>query len=588
MCPCVQSIFRKSIVGRGIHSLFLPPEGSMAFNPKHKSHVILEGRDRAPARSYLKGIGFSEADLARPIVGIANTWIETMPCNFHLRELAVKVKEGVRAAGGTPMEFNTVAISDGITMGTEGMKASLVSREIVADSIELVARGYMFDAVVALVGCDKTIPGAAMGLIRLDIPSLVLYGGSIAPGRHKGKDVTIQDVFEAVGANAAGRMTDAELLEIENVACPGAGACGGQYTANTMATVLEFIGLSPFGSSSVPATDPRKDKVSFECGKLIMDILRRGTRPSDVLTPKAFENAIASVAATGGSTNAVLHLLAMAQEAGIPLGIDDFDRISSRTPLLADLKPGGKYVAVDVDKAGGVPLIAKFLVDGGYVDPTQKNVDGQTLGDASKPAVETPGQDVIHSLANPIKKTGGLVILRGNLAPEGCVVKVAGHERLSHRGPARVFDREEDAMKAVTERHIQAGDVLVIRYEGPRGGPGMREMLGVTAAVVGAGFGDSVALLTDGRCSGATRGLMAGHVAPEAARRGPIAAVQEGDMIVFDIQNRRLEVEISAETIEQRLASWKEPKPRYTSGVFAKYAALVSSAAEGAITRPVL
>jgi dihydroxy-acid dehydratase len=560
----------------------------MAFNPKHKSHVILEGRDRAPARSYLKGIGFTEADLARPIVGIANTWIETMPCNFHLRELAVKVKEGVRAAGGTPMEFNTVAISDGITMGTEGMKASLVSREIVADSIELVGRGYMFDAVVALVGCDKTIPGAAMGLIRLDVPSLVLYGGSIAPGRHKGKDVTIQDVFEAVGANAAGRMSDAELLEIENVACPGAGACGGQYTANTMATVLEFIGLSPFGSSSVPATDPRKDKVSFECGKLIMDILRRGTRPSDVLTTKAFENAIASVAATGGSTNAVLHLLAMAREAGIPLSIDDFDRISSRTPLLADLKPGGKYVAVDVDKAGGVPLIAKFLVDGGYVDPTQMNVDGQSLGDAAKPAVETPGQDVIHSLANPIKKTGGLVILRGNLAPEGCVVKVAGHERLSHRGPARVFDREEDAMNAVTERRIQAGDVLVIRYEGPRGGPGMREMLGVTAAVVGAGFGDSVALLTDGRFSGATRGLMAGHVAPEAARRGPIAAVQEGDIIVFDIQNRRLDVEISAETIEQRLASWKEPKHRYTTGVFAKYAALVSSAAEGAITRPVL
>jgi len=560
----------------------------MAFNPKHKSHVILEGRDRAPARSYLKGIGFSEADLARPIVGIANTWIETMPCNFHLRELAVKVKEGVRAAGGTPMEFNTVAISDGITMGTEGMKASLVSREIVADSIELVARGYMFDAVVALVGCDKTIPGAAMGLIRLDVPSLVLYGGSIAPGRYKDKDVTIQDVFEAVGANAAGRMTDAELLEIENVACPGAGACGGQYTANTMATVLEFIGLSPFGSSSVPATDPRKDKVSFECGKLIMDILRRGVRPSDILTRSAFENAIASVAATGGSTNAVLHLLAMAREAGVPLSIDDFDRISSRTPLLADLKPGGKYVAVDVDKAGGVPLIAKFLVEGGYVDSAQRNVDGQTLGEAARPAVETPGQDVIHSLSNPIKKTGGLVILRGNLAPEGCVVKVAGHERLSHRGPARVFDREEDAMSAVTERRIQAGDVLVIRYEGPRGGPGMREMLGVTAAVVGAGFGDSVALLTDGRFSGATRGLMAGHVAPEAARRGPIAAVQEGDIIVFDIQNRRLDVEISAETIEQRLTSWKEPKHRYTTGVFAKYAALVSSAAEGAITRPVL
>ncbi len=560
----------------------------MAFNPKHKSHVILEGRDRAPARSYLKGIGFSEADLARPIVGIANTWIETMPCNFHLRELAVKVKEGVRAAGGTPMEFNTVAISDGITMGTEGMKASLVSREMVADSIELVARGYMFDAVVALVGCDKTIPGAAMGLIRLDVPSLVLYGGSIAPGRYKGKDVTIQDVFEAVGANAAGRITDAELLEIENVACPGAGACGGQYTANTMATVLEFIGLSPFGSSSVPATDPRKDKVSLECGKLIMDILRRGVRPSDVLTLKAFENAIASVAATGGSTNAVLHLLAMAREAGITLKIDDFDRISSRTPLLADLKPGGKYVAVDVDKAGGVPLIAKFLVDGGHVDPAQKNVDGKTLGEAAKPAVETPGQDVIHPLSNPVKATGGLVILRGNLAPEGCVVKVAGHERLSHRGPARVFDREEDAMNAVTERRIQAGDVVVIRYEGPRGGPGMREMLGVTAAVVGAGLGDSVALLTDGRFSGATRGLMAGHVAPEAARRGPIAAVQEGDMIVFDIKNRHLDVELSNEVIEQRLANWKEPQPRYTSGVFAKYAALVSSASEGAITQPVL
>lgn len=560
----------------------------MAFNPKHKSHIIFEGRDRAPARSYLKGIGFSEDDLARPIVGIANTWIETMPCNFHLRELAVKVKEGVRAAGGTPMEFNTIAISDGITMGTEGMKASLVSREMVADSIELVSRGYMFDAVVALVGCDKTIPGAAMGLIRLDVPSLVLYGGSIAPGRYKGKDVTIQDVFEAVGANAAGKITDAELLEIENVACPGAGACGGQYTANTMATVLEFIGLSPFGSSSVPATDPRKHKVSFDCGKLIMDILRRGVRPSDILTPKAFENAIASVAATGGSTNAVLHLLAMAREAGIPLQIDDFDRISARTPLLADLKPGGKYVAVDVDKAGGVPLIAKWLVEGGHVDPSQKNVDGQTLGDAARPAVETPGQDVIHPLSNPIKPTGGLVILRGSIAPEGCVVKVAGHERLYHRGPARVFDREEDAMNAVTHGKIKAGDVLVIRYEGPRGGPGMREMLGVTAAAVGAGLGETVALLTDGRFSGATRGLMAGHVAPEAARRGPIAALQEGDMIVFDIKNRRLDVELSSEVIQQRLENWTEPQPRYRSGVFAKYAALVSSAAEGAIMRPSL
>jgi dihydroxy-acid dehydratase len=557
----------------------------MALNPKHKSQVILKGPDRAPARSYLKGIGFSEEDLARPIIGVANTWIETMPCNFHLRELAAKVKEGVRAAGGTPMEFNTVAISDGITMGTEGMKASLVSREIIADSIELVARGYMFDAVVALVGCDKTIPGAAMGLIRLDVPSLILYGGSIAPGRYKGKDVTIQDVFEAVGANAAGRMTDAELLEIENVACPGAGACGGQYTANTMATVMEFIGLSPFGSSSVPATDPRKYEVSFECGKLIMDILRRGVKPSGVLTAKAFENSIASVAATGGSTNAVLHLLAMAREAGVPLEIDDFDRISSRTPLLADLKPGGKYVAVDMHKAGGVPVLARWLTEGGYVDPSQKNVSGQTLGDVAGSAVETPGQDVIRPLSNPIKPMGGLVILRGNIAPEGCVIKIAGHERLHHRGPARVFDREEDAMTAVTRRQILAGDVVVIRYEGPRGGPGMREMLGVTAALVGEGLGESVALLTDGRFSGATRGLMAGHVAPEAARGGPVAALQEGDIIVFDIKNRRLDVELSDQVITQRLSEWRAPKPRYTSGVFAKYAALVSSASQGAITR---
>jgi dihydroxy-acid dehydratase len=556
----------------------------MALNPKHKSQVILEGPDRAPARSYLKGIGFSEEDLARPIIGIANTWIETMPCNFHLRELAAKVKEGVRAAGGTPMEFNTVAISDGITMGTEGMKASLVSREIIADSIELVARGYMFDAVVALVGCDKTIPGAAMGLIRLDVPSLILYGGSIAPGRYKGKDITIQDVFEGVGANAAGRMTDAELLEIENVACPGAGACGGQYTANTMATVMEFVGLSPFGSSSVPATDPRKHEVSFECGRLIMDILRRGVKPSDVLTAKAFENSIAIVAATGGSTNAVLHLLAMAREAGVPLEIDDFDRISSRTPLLADLKPGGRYVAVDMHKAGGIPVIARWLTEGGYVDSSQKNVSGQTLGDAAGAAVETPGQDVIRPLSNPIKPTGGLVILRGNIAPDGCVIKVAGHERLHHRGPARVFDREEDAMTAVTRRQILAGDVVVIRYEGPRGGPGMREMLGVTAALVGEGLGESVALLTDGRFSGATRGLMAGHVAPEAARGGPIAALQEGDIIVFDIENRRLDVELNDGVIRQRLAKWKAPKPRYTSGVFAKYAALVSSASQGAIT----
>lgn len=560
----------------------------MAFDPKHKSHVIYEGRDRAPARSYMKGIGFSDEDLKKPIIGIANTWIETMPCNFHLRELAAKVKEGVRAAGGTPMEFNTIAISDGITMGTEGMKASLVSREIVADSIELVARGYMFDAVIALVGCDKTIPGAALGLIRLNLPSLILYGGSIAPGRFRGKDITVQDVFEAVGANAAGRMTDEELLQIENNACPGAGACGGQYTANTMATVMEFIGFSPWGSSSVPATDPRKDQVGYECGKLVMDVLKRGVKPSDILSRKAFENSIASVAATGGSTNAVLHLLAMAREAGVPLEMDDFDTISSRTPLLADLKPSGKYVAVDVDHAGGVPLIAKILLQGGFVDPLQKNVDGKTLQEAADRATETAGQEVIHQLSKPIKTSGGLVILRGNLAPEGCVVKVAGYERIYHRGPARVFNREEEAMKAVTSRQIHAGDVVVIRYEGPCGGPGMREMLGVTAALVGEGLGESVALLTDGRFSGATRGLMAGHVAPEAARGGPIAALKEGDMIVFDIKSRRLDVELTDEGIRERLVTWQQPAPHYSTGVFAKYAALVSSASEGAITKPSL
>jgi dihydroxy-acid dehydratase len=555
---------------------------------KSPSRTILEGRDRAPARSYLKGIGFSEGDLAKPIVGIANTWIETMPCNFHLRQLAAKVKEGVRAAGGTPMEFNTIAISDGITMGTEGMKASLVSRELVADSIELVGRGHMFDAIVALVGCDKTIPGGALGLIRLNVPSLVLYGGSIAPGRYRGHDVTIQDVFEAVGANAAGHISDGELLEIENAACPGAGACGGQYTANTMATALEFVGLSPMGSSSVPATDPRKDLVAVQCGKLVMELLKQDLRPSKILTRKAFENAIASVAATGGSTNAVLHFLAMAREAGIPLTIDDFDAISSRTPLLADLKPGGKYVAVDVDKAGGVPVIAKRLLDGGYIDPAQITTSCKTLGEEAGKAIETAGQEVIRSLKNPIKPTGGLVILRGNVAPEGCVIKVAGHERVYHRGPARTFDREEDAMSAVTRGGIKSGDVVVIRYEGPCGGPGMREMLGVTAALVGEGLGETVALLTDGRFSGATRGLMAGHVAPEAARCGPIAAIHEGDIIVFDIKNRRLDAELSDASIQERLSEWKPPKPRYTTGVFAKYMALVSSASEGAITRPQL
>jgi len=558
----------------------------MTLNPKHRSSIITDGRNRAGARAMLKGIGFTDEDLNRPIIGVANTWTETMPCNYHLRRLAVKVKEGIRAAGGTPMEFNTIAISDGVTMGTEGMKASLVSREVIADSIELVCRGHMFDAVIALVGCDKTMPGAAMALIRLDVPGLILYGGSIAPGRFRGKDVTVGDVYEAIGANAAGKMSDVDLRELESAACPGAGACGGQFTANTMAMALEFIGLSPMGTASVPATDPRKDEVAVRCGQLVVDILRRGVTPRDILTRQAFENAIAGVAASGGSTNAVLHLLAMAREAGVPLIIDDFDTISKRTPLLADLKPGGRYVAVDLDRAGGVPLLVERLVTAGLVDGKQMTPSGRTLGEEASTAVETPGQDVVRPLSDAIKPNGGLVILKGNIAPEGCVVKISGHERLYHRGPARVFDREEDAMSAVTHGKIKAGDVVVIRYEGPRGGPGMREMLGVTGAIVGVGLGETVALLTDGRFSGATRGLMVGHVSPEAARGGPIAALQEGDTIVFDIEARRLDVELSDDEIAARLSDWVEPAPHYTSGVFAKYAALVSSASEGAITQP--
>src|SRR5438270_97628 len=542
----------------------------MTLDPKQHSRVITDGRDRAGARAMLKGIGFTDDDLARPIVGIANTWIETMPCNFGLRDLAVKVKEGVRAAGGTPMEFNTISISDGVTMGTEGMKASLVSREVIADSIELTGRGYMFDAMVCLVGCDKTIPGAAMALARLNVPGIVLYGGSIAPGQFHGKDVTILDVFEAVGANAAGKMSDADLRELENQACPGAGACGGQYTANTMAMAMEFIGLSPMGTASVPATDPRKNEVAVACGRLIMDLLRRGVRPRDMLTRSAFENAIAGVAASGGSTNAVLHLLALAREAEIDLSIDDFDRISRRTPLLADLKPGGRYVAVDLDRAGGVPLVAQRLAAAGLVDAERPTPSGRSFGEEARAAVETPGLDVVRPIENPLKPTGGLVILKGNLAPEGCVVKIAGHERLHHRGPARVFDREEDAMKAVIAGSIKAGDVVVIRYEGPKGGPGMREMLGVTGAIVGQGLGESVALMTDGRFSGATRGLMAGHVAPEAAHGGPIAAVREGDTIVFDLPKRRLDVEIADAELKARLAQWKPPPAKYTHGVFAK------------------
>jgi dihydroxy-acid dehydratase len=557
----------------------------MSVDPKSRSRAITDGRDRAPARAMLKGIGFTDDDLARPIVGIANTWTETMPCNYGLRDLAQHVKRGIREAGGTPMEFNTVSVSDGVTMGTEGMKASLISREVIADSIELMGRGYLFDAMIVLVGCDKTIPAGAMALIRLDTPGIVLYGGSIQPGHFHGKDVTIQDVFEGVGANAAGRMSDADLKLLEDSACPGAGACGGQFTANTMAMVMEFIGLSVLNTASVPATDPRKEKVGIRVGQIVMDMLRRDLRPSKILTRKAFENAIASVAATGGSTNAVLHLLAMAREAGIPLTIDDFDVVSTRTPLIADLKPGGKYVAADLDRAGGIPLVAQRLVKAGFLDGAQLTPTGRTLADEAAGAMETPGQVVLTPIDKPLKPTGGLVILKGNLAPEGCVVKVAGHERLLHRGRARVFDCEEDAMAAVTKRQIRENDVVVIRYEGPRGGPGMREMLGVTAALVGEGLGNSVALLTDGRFSGATKGLMAGHVAPEAAMRGPIAAVREGDMITFDIIKRRLDVEVSDEELMNRLKSWKAPEPRYKTGVFAKYAGMVGSASEGAVTR---
>ena len=554
---------------------------------KLQSHTITQGKDRAAARSQLKAIGFTDEDLKKPIIGIANTWIGTMPCNFKLRDLAVKVADGIRNAGGTPMEYNTIAISDGITMGTEGMKASLVSRDLIADSIELVARGHMFDGIVALVACDKTIPGAAMALLRLDLPGLVLYGGSILPGHYKDRDdLTVQDVFEAVGANAAGKITDEELLAIENNACPGAGACGGQFTANTMATVMEIIGLSPMGTASVPQVDPQKNAVAMRCGELIMNAVRQNLRPRDIVTRAAFENAIASVAASGGSTNAVLHLLAMAKEAGVPLSIDDFQTISQRTPLLVDLKPAGKFVALDVHKAGGIGVIARRLLDGGYVDGSVMTVTGRTFAEEAKDAKETPGQEVIHALSNPIKKSGGLVILRGSLAPEGCVIKVTGIDRNEQRGPARVFDSEEAAMAAVMGGKIRAGDVIVIRYEGPRGGPGMREMLGVTSAIVGSGLSDSVALVTDGRFSGATKGFMAGHIAPEAAVGGPIAAVLEGDTIYLDIAKRMINLEIPESTLRERLAKWKTPEPRYRSGVFAKYVALVGSAAEGAITNP--
>jgi dihydroxy-acid dehydratase len=553
----------------------------MPENLKPRSHVITDGPDRAPTRAMLKAVGFTDDDLSRPIVGVANTWIEIGPCNFHLRRLAAKVKEGIRAAGATPMEFNTVSISDGISMGAEGMKCSLISREVIADSIELVARGNHFDALVCLSGCDKTNPGVVMALARLNIPGLALYGGSIAPGHLGDRDLTIQDVFEAVGAYSSGRIKEEQLKSVENMACPGAGACGGQFTANTMSTVMEFLGISPMGSNGIPATAAEKDEAAF---KLVVEVLRRDLRPSEILTRKSIENAIASVAATGGSTNAVLHLLAIAREAGIELNIDDFDRISARTPLIADLKPGGRFVANDLYKAGGIKLVAKRLIEAGLIHEDTLTVTGKTLKEAAQDAQEETGQEVVRPMANPLKPTGGLVILKGNLAPEGCVVKVAGYERLIHKGPARVFDREEDAFAAVQKGRIRADDVVVIRYEGPKGGPGMREMLGVTAALVGAGLGDSVALLTDGRFSGATHGLMAGHVAPEAAQGGPIAALRDGDTIVFDIAARRLDVQISEEEMSARLRRWAPPPPRYTSGVMAKYAKLVSSASQGAVT----
>jgi dihydroxy-acid dehydratase len=553
---------------------------------KRRSATLTDGPERAPARAMLKGVGLDDDDLARPLIGVATTWIETMPCNLSQRELAQHVKAGVRTAGGTPMELNTISVSDGVSMGTEGMRASLVSREVIADSIELVVRGHLLDGLVCLVGCDKTIPAAVMALARLDVPGLVLYNGSIAPGRFRGRDVTIQDVFEAVGAHAVGRMTADELHELEDVACPGAGACGGQFTANTMSTALEFLGISPAGLNGIPALSPAKAEAAEQAGRLVMDLLRRDVRPSHVITREALENAIASIAATGGSTNGVLHLLAIARELDIPLTIDDFDRIAARTPVVASLKPGGRFVATDVYEAGGVALVARELLKRELVHAGAPNVDGRSLSEIAAAVEERPGQEVIVPIEAPLKPTGGLAILYGNLAPEGCVVKLAGHERLLHRGPARVFDSEEACFEAVKARAIRPGDVVVIRYEGPAGGPGMREMLHVTAAIVGEGLGDEVALVTDGRFSGATHGLMVGHVSPEAVRGGPLAALSDGDVVVVDVEARELRAELSDDELSARLADWSPPTPRYSQGVFAKYAALVSSASEGAVTRP--
>ncbi len=556
----------------------------MSQPQKRRSSAITEGAHRAPARAMLKAAGFTDEDLRKPIIGVANTWIEIGPCNYHLRELAASVKEGIRRAGGTPMEFNTVSISDGITMGSEGMKASLISREVIADSIELVARGNLFDGIIALSGCDKTIPGTIMALARVDVPGLMIYGGSIAPGRFKNHDVTIQDVFEAVGAHARGKMSDADLCDLENHACPGSGACGGQFTANTMAMVGEFLGISPFGSAGVPATDPDKQDVGRRAGELVMELFRRDVRPSQIMTRTAFENAIAAVAASGGSTNAVLHLLAIAHELGLHLEIGDFDRIASHTPLICSLKPGGDYTAVDMHHAGGNRLLAKRLLESKQLQGDCITVSTRTVAEEAALAAETAGQQVVRSNSNPIKPHGGFAILKGNLAPEGCVVKLAGHGMMNHRGPARVFDCEEDAFAAVQTNSIKAGDVIVIRYEGPRGGPGMREMLAVTAAINGAGLGDDVALITDGRFSGATHGFMVGHVAPEAAHGGTIAAIRDGDIVEINVNNRTLSVELTSAQIQSRMAKWHQPALKYPTGVFAKFAKAVSSAAKGAVT----
>ncbi len=549
-----------------------------------RSSIITEGPSRAPARAMMKALGLTDEDLKKPMIGIANTWIETTPCNSHLRRLSEKVKEGVRAAGGTPLEFNTIAISDGITMGTEGMKTSLISREVVADSIELVARGHYFDGIIALSGCDKTIPGTVMALARMNVPSLMIYGGTIDPGSHEGKDITIQEVFEAVGKFSAGQINLKQLCQIENSACPNAGACGGQFTANTMSTAFAVMGISPMGTNEIPAMDPKKDQACYDAGRLVIELLKKNLRPSDIITKKSIQNAIASVCLTGGSTNAVLHLMALAKEAGIALKIEEFDKISKKTPLLGDLKPGGRFVANDTYRAGGFRLVSKRLLDAGLLNADCITVSGKTIGEEAKLVKEFAGQQVIRPLNNPIKPTGGLVILKGNLSPEGCVIKVAGHKRTFHEGPARVFNCEEDAFKAVKDQKIKKGDVLVIRYEGPRGGPGMREMLAVTAAISGEGLGEYVALLTDGRFSGATRGFMIGHVSPEAAMGGPIAAVQNGDIIRLDVAKNKIDVLISAAEMKKRLKKWKAPKPRYKMGVMAKYAKLVSSASEGAVT----